>query len=97
MFFFFFFLSLGMIGLFFGVRALRRPNSWPFNRTKDELHEYDMMGIKFRGVFLLAFGTVLTIASFRLASYLIKSKKAANIAALHRALLWSRSISWYQH
>ncbi len=45
---------------------MRRPNSWPFNRTKDELHEYDMMGIKFRGVFLLAFGTVLTIASFRL-------------------------------
>lgn len=66
MFFFFFFLLLGMIGLFFGVRALRRPNSWPFNRTKDELHEYDMMGIKFRGVFLLAFGTVLTIASFRI-------------------------------
>ncbi|MDP9700909.1 hypothetical protein J2T16_003822 [Paenibacillus intestini] len=65
MFFFIIFLLISLFGLVFGIRALLIPNSWPFNRNKDELILSDIIRIKFRGIFLLAISIVMALASIK--------------------------------
>lgn len=65
MFFFLWFLFLGIFALIFGIKALKRPDSWPFNRHKYELNDTNVIGIQFRGIILLASGVVFTILSFQ--------------------------------
>ncbi|MCM3784290.1 hypothetical protein M3231_15000 [Neobacillus mesonae] len=65
MFEFLIYLPIGIFTLIAGVRALKQPDSWPFNRHKDELDDTDIIGIQFRGIILLASGIVFTILSFQ--------------------------------
>lgn len=65
MFFFICFFLIGILALVMGIRALRKPNSWPFHRFVDEHGETDLVKVKFRGIFLLAYGVVFTILSFQ--------------------------------
>lgn len=65
MFYFMIFLFISIMGFIFGIRALRLPDSWPFNRNKSELTQSDIISIKFRGVFLLAISIIMLLASVR--------------------------------
>lgn len=65
MFYFIVFLLISLIGFVFGTRALIIPDSWPFNRNKDELMQSDIIRIKFRGIFLLAISIVMSLASIK--------------------------------
>ncbi|GAK42342.1 hypothetical protein TCA2_4834 [Paenibacillus sp. TCA20] len=65
MFFFIWFFLIGILSLVMGIRALRNPDAWPFDRYVDEDGETDLVNIKIRGICLLAFGAVLTILSFQ--------------------------------
>lgn len=66
MFFFIWFLLVGIFGIVMGVRALRSPYSWPFNRFRDRHGDTDVVQVKFRGIFILALGVASTILSFQL-------------------------------
>ena len=65
MFLFIWFLLLGIFGIVMGIRALKNPHLWPFNRFKDRDGDTDIVQVKFRGVFILALGVVVTILSFQ--------------------------------
>lgn len=65
MFYFIVFLLISILGFVSGIRALLIPNSWPFNRNKDDLLQSDIISIKFRGVLLLAISIVMTLASIK--------------------------------